>query len=154
MKLKGWGFNKKTVKETVHLNQLKKYLTRNKMKKIATILATTLFASSAFAGFVSNQPQNAGNEKYPTHKINTTVADKPLWKDDQQFFLKGKITKQIGKELYLFTDGTGEVAVEIDNDDWDGVDIQQDEEFILKAQADVEKSKPTKLEAIEIFKQQ
>ena len=140
MKLKGWGFNKKTVKETVHLNQLKKYLTRNKMKKIATILATTLFASSAFAGFVSNQPQNAGNEKYPTHKINTTVADKPLWKDDQ--------------ELYHFTDGTGEVAVEIDNDDWDGVDIQQDEEFILKAQADVEKSKPTKLEAIEIFKQQ
>ena len=124
------------------------------MKKIATILATTLFTSSAFAGFVSNQPQNAGNEKYPTHKINTTVADKSLWKDDQQFFLKGKITKQIGKELYLFTDGTGEVAVEIDNDDWDGVDIQQDEEFILKAQADVEKSKPTKLEAIEIFKQQ
>ena len=122
---------------------------------ICAVIATT--SLSANAAFISTTPQATqvqGNDHYPTHKVNTTVADKILWKDDQQFFLKGKITKQLKKDKFLFTDGTGEVVLEIDDEDWDGVDIQQDEEFIVKAQVDVKsKSKGTKeLEAIEIFK--
>ena len=120
---------------------------------ISTVIATTSF--SATAAFISNTPQLTqvqGSDLYPTHKINTTIADKILWKDDQQFFLKGKITKQVKKDKFLFTDGTGEVVLEIEDEDWDGVNIQQDEEFIVKAQVDVKDKGTKELEAIEIFK--
>lgn len=53
----------------------------------------------------------------------------------------------------MFSDGTGEVLLEIDDDDWDGVDLTLNEEFIVKAKVDQERKKGlTKIEAIELFK--
>ena len=140
-------------KFTLNLYIRKKMKLKTLSLVISTVIATTSF--SVTAAFISNTPQPTqvqGSDLYPTHKINTTISDKILWKDDQQFFLKGKITKQVKKDKFLFTDGTGEVVLEIEDEDWDGVDIQQDEEFIVKAQVDVKDKGTKELEAIEIFK--
>lgn len=39
-------------------------------------------------------------------------------KDDQHATLRGKITKRIGGDKYLFSDGSGEITVEIDNNEF------------------------------------
>lgn len=44
-------------------------------------------------------------------------------KDDAHVALKGHIKRHIGGEHYLFSDGTGEVTVEIDQDIWQGRSI-------------------------------
>lgn len=68
-------------------------------------------------------------------------------------FFKGKITKQVKHDKFIFTDGTGEVLLEIEDDVWDGADIKQNEEFIVKAKVDTHKKRhKNHLEAIEVFK--
>ncbi len=37
-------------------------------------------------------------------------------KDDQRVSLRGQITKQISKEKFIFTDGSGEIQLDIDDD--------------------------------------
>lgn len=129
-----------------------------KIKSIALILTGFLvsgFASAAFVtetSAVKTETQQV-NDMYPTHKINSSVADKTIWKEDQIVFLKGKITKQVKHDKFIFTDGTGEVLLEIEDDVWDGVDIKQGEEFIVKAKVDTHKKRhKNHLEAIEVFK--
>lgn len=130
-----------------------------KLKSIAILLGGMLVGGIANAAFIPDSKTESvaiqqGNDLYPTHKINSSVADKTLWKEDQIVFLKGKITKQLKHEKFIFTDGTGEVLLEIDDDVWDGADIKQNEEFIVKAKVDENRKRKDKthLEAIEVFK--
>lgn len=129
-----------------------------KIKSIALILTGFLVSGFASAAFVAETPVvkteiQQVNDMYPTHKINSSVADKTIWKEDQIVFLKGKITKQVKHDKFIFTDGTGEVLLEIEDDVWDGADIKQNEEFIVKAKVDTHKKRhKNHLEAIEVFK--
>lgn len=129
-----------------------------KIKSIALILSGFLVSGFSTAAFVpetsavKTETQQV-NDMYPTHKINSSIADKTLWKEDQIVFLKGKITKQVKHDKFIFTDGTGEVLLEIEDDVWDGADIKQNEEFIVKAKVDTHKKRhKNHLEAIEVFK--
>lgn len=38
-------------------------------------------------------------------------------RDDQHVVIEGFLIKKVGKETYVFSDGTGEIEVEIDDDD-------------------------------------
>ena len=54
-----------------------------------------------------------------TQKAPTTVADvlkNPV--DDQNVVLRGHLIKKVGNEKYLFSDGTGEIRVEIEAEDF------------------------------------
>lgn len=54
-----------------------------------------------------------------TQKTPTTVADvlkNPV--DDQNVVLRGHLVKKVGNEKYLFSDGTGEIRVEIEAEDF------------------------------------
>ena len=44
-------------------------------------------------------------------------------KDDTKAVLRGNIVRQVKHEKYLFKDSTGEIVVEIDDDDWGGVTV-------------------------------
>ena len=123
------------------------------MKKLLLATLLTGFVETSQASFIAPAGTNPNTIAYPTERVNSTVADKTLWKDDQIVFLKGAITKQVKKDKFMFSDGTGEVLLEIDDDDWDGVDLTLNEEFIVKAKVDQERKKGlTKIEAIELFK--
>lgn len=78
----------------------------NKML-LGTALSLTLLAGSATAGsnFSYNQPQ-------------VTVAQALRMTEDRDIRLTGYVVEQVGKEKYLFDDGTGTLLVEIDKDKW------------------------------------
>ncbi len=60
-------------------------------------------------------------------------------KDDQRVLLRGRIVKYLGDEKYQFTDGTGEIQVEIDHDLWpSGQPISEKSEVELVGKYDKE----------------
>jgi uncharacterized protein (TIGR00156 family) len=73
----------------------------------------------AIIGTIGLLSTGIANAQYtgPSLKEMTTVSEVLAnAKDDTYVQLKGKITKQVGKEKYTFVDSSGEIRVEIDNE--------------------------------------
>ena len=83
------------------------------MKKLVmlSMVFSTIFAGSAMAQFVER-----GGFKDPATIVNTVAELKHM-------VLEGKIEKRLGKEEYLFSDASGSITVEIDDDEWRGVEV-------------------------------
>lgn len=118
------------------------------MKKTVIAFALMTIGFSAFSsetqgGFTDpsatprelRSANHTGGFSNPNAQI-TPVSEISNLKDDQYIVLQGKITQQIGHELYLFKDSTGEVEVEIDNDVWRGQTITPSDEVKLFAEID------------------
>ncbi|MGL4733526.1 MAG: YgiW/YdeI family stress tolerance OB fold protein [Enterovibrio sp.] len=98
------------------------------MKQIKWLaLFSAMMVGSAFAqqgGFV-NPNMHMGGFAGPTsaNAINTVkqALNAGVWADDTPVSLTGYITSSLGNEHYIFSDGSGEIRVEIDNDDWRGI---------------------------------
>ncbi|MEZ5446449.1 MAG: NirD/YgiW/YdeI family stress tolerance protein [Gammaproteobacteria bacterium] len=71
---------------------------------LAALLAVAPFASAQFFG--PGAQGSANNVK--------AVLDDPV--DDQYVVLRGNLTSQVGSEKYMFSDGSGQIRVEIDDD--------------------------------------
>lgn len=56
--------------------------------------------------------------------------------DNTPVVLSGKIEKSIGDEKYLFSDGTASVVIEIDDDDWNGLNITPNDMVIISGEID------------------
>ena len=101
------------------------------MKKLA--LYSTLVLVVGFAGNV--YAQQAGGFAGPSlPKI--TVADALKLSDDTPVVLEGKIEKNLGGEKYLFKDNTASVTIEIDNDDWRGVTVGEQDLIEIHGEVD------------------
>ncbi len=50
--------------------------------------------------------------------------------------LTGHITSSIGKEDYMFKDGTGEIKVEIDHKDWHGITVTPTTKITIRGEVD------------------
>lgn len=68
----------------------------------------------------------------------TTVAKAKEQSDDTWVVLTGKVTKQIGDELYVFEDSTGSINVDIDNKIWRGQTVTP--ENTVKIEGEVDKN--------------
>jgi len=71
---------------------------------LATLLVAAPYASAQYFG--PGAQGSANNVK--------AVLDNPV--DDQYVVLRGNITSQVGSEKYMFSDGSGQIRVEIDDD--------------------------------------
>ena len=94
------------------------------MKRIIAILVLVLVCA-AFAsaqGFTGEKAAKGGFTGGSKAEV-TTVAQALKMKDDAKAVLRGNIVKQVGHEKYLFKDATGEIVIEIDDDDWGGVTV-------------------------------
>lgn len=67
---------------------------------------------------------------------NSTVAEALKLRDDSAVVLEGRIEKSLGGEKYLFTDATGSVTIEIDNEDWNGVSVNEKDLVVIKGEVD------------------
>ncbi len=98
------------------------------MKNIFTVSAFALIlglgAAAVQAGY--SGPSAAG----------VTVAEAKKLSDDTPVIMTGKITQSLGGEKYLFTDATGSVTVEIDDDDWRGVDVNENDTVEIRGEVD------------------
>ena len=89
------------------------------MKKISVFVIAGMLASPALAGFVADAPVAPQNAD-----AIVTVAQAKKMRDDTPVIVQGNIIQRMGDEKYLFRDGTDSVVVEIDDEDWGGVDVR------------------------------
>ena len=114
------------------------------MKRLITVLVL-LLVCAAFAcaqGFTGEKAAKGGFSDGTNASASITPVSKALkMKDDTHATLKGNIVKQVGHEKYLFKDSTGEIVVEIDDDDWGGVTVgpQDTVELIGEIDKDINK---------------
>lgn len=54
---------------------------------------------------------------------SSSVAEVLKMRDDAPVTLNGHIEKQLGGDHYLFKDATGTITVEIDDDEWGGLNV-------------------------------
>lgn len=87
----------------------------NMLKKIA---ATLLVASGVMCAAGTAQAQYIGPSQAVTYKNVAEILKNPV--DDIRVTLRGKIVNRLSDDMYQFTDGTGTIKVEIDEEDFAG----------------------------------
>lgn len=125
------------------------------MKKLIIlnlISALTLFTGSAVAGFsdpsMGNTQGSMGNTQSSMGGFNggaagiTTVkmALENQYGEDTPVVLTGNILKSLGDEKYLFADSTGRIRVEIDREDWGGLNVTPSTKIMLYGEIDMKRS--------------
>ncbi|KAB1457228.1 YgiW/YdeI family stress tolerance OB fold protein [Vibrio panuliri] len=104
------------------------------MKKtiLALLVACSFVNAPAFAAF--NGPE--------TNSINT-VASANEAANDSFVILTGNIVESLGNETYLFKDDTGSIQIEIDDEDWMGVDVTPTDRVVIRGEVDSEWTTPS-----------
>ncbi len=103
---------------------------RIKMKKI--IIASLAASIAMVGGFVSK------------HKSENVISVKEALKlnDDAKVVLEGKIKSQIKSDKYEFVDKNGDtIVVEIDNNKWGNVTVNEDTLLRIRGEADKDLTK-------------
>ncbi len=118
------------------------------MKKV---LLTLLCMGVALPALAKNN-QNAGFVFVPKNVVVETVADAKNKSDETLIVLQGQIAKALGDEKYMFTDKTGEIVIEIDNDDFNGVTVTEGEMIEISGEIDKDMMKPAKVDVKTIKK--
>ena len=106
------------------------------MKKIFAVSALAL--ALGMSGAVSAQMVSGGFQGPGLAPMS--VADALKLNDDTAVVLVGQIERSLGDEKYLFKDASGTVTVEIDNEDWRGLNVT------LNGEIDKEMFKDTKID--------
>ncbi|MDF5022312.1 NirD/YgiW/YdeI family stress tolerance protein [Vibrio parahaemolyticus] len=89
------------------------------MKKTLMISALLLTSGLAMAN-----PQNfSGGFNGPMAQASTTVAQALEARDASMVQLTGHITHIVGEEEYQFSDGKHQIVVEIDDEQWMGLNV-------------------------------
>ena len=96
----------------------------------ALVASALIFSSQAIA-----KNKHKGGFMAPQSQIITVEQANGM--DDEAFvMLKGNISKALGNEMYMFTDSTGDIVVEIDDDDWNGQNISPEDVVIITGEVD------------------
>lgn len=102
----------------------------------ASVLAVALTLSagtSMAAGF--NGPQNLGGFQGPG-LTTSTVAQALSYSDDTPVVLEGNIERSLGDEKYLFKDASGTVTIDIDHEDWRGINVTPKDTVVIQGEVD------------------
>ncbi len=93
------------------------------MKKISVLaLLAIMPICGAFAGPGKNTNGNMNNQ--PAVWTVTEVVSLP---DDTPVVMRGRITKNMGNNIFVFEDGSGTIMLEIDEEDWNGNTVRVDD---------------------------
>lgn len=111
--------------------------------KILTLATALSFSGIAMSEVISpanttQQPSAQGGFEgpYTGKKLIETVEMAKEASDDQKVVLIGHLKSSSGHEKYIFSDSTGEITVEIDNDKWQGRTITTEDNIILRGEVD------------------
>ncbi len=106
-------------------------------KALFALLATFTFISQANAQFEGPRAPSLAP---------TTVEQALTMNDDTKVVLTGKIVNNLGDEKYTFKDSTGEITIEIDDEDWRGIKVTPDDTLEIVGEVDKEFNEPTKID--------
>lgn len=97
-----------------------------------------LIALSAVAVAAHADPRNGGFQGPDNYQL-VTVAETAGLPDDSDVRLEGFIVKALGDEEYEFRDDTGTLVVEIDDEDWGGLEVSPELKVQLHGEIDQER---------------
>lgn len=115
-------------------------------------MKTTVLTAALVAGFATMaQAQYSGpsdvatpeNGKYTSMTVQQILAEP---KDDTDVQLEGRLIRKLKNETYMFSDGTGEIQVEIDDDDFPMGDVNENTTIRLQGEVDVHRSRPVDID--------
>ncbi|MEC4727315.1 NirD/YgiW/YdeI family stress tolerance protein [Shewanella sp. D64] len=103
------------------------------MKKIILASALVLASTSVFA---AQSTEQKGGFTGPSAVTVNTVQVALDSKDDTPVTLTGYILSALGDEEYKFSDDTGEIIIEIDNRDWNGIEATPETQIVIQGEVD------------------
>ena len=118
------------------------------MKKLLLSLICVLLAAANAQA--KDKHKNKGFVFVPENVVVETVADAKDKADDTLVVLQGQIVKALGDDKYQFTDETGEIILDIDQEDFDGVTVTEGEIIQITGDIDKEMMKPTEVDVKQI----
>lgn len=107
--------------------------------KLISALTGAALALAALAA-AAEEPVSGGF-KGPDSLHLVTAAEATRLGDDTAVKLQGYIGRELGDERYEFKDDTGTLVVEIDKEDWNGVDVTPETRVELRGQIDKERNR-------------
>lgn len=112
------------------------------MKKVIFMM----FAMCLLSGI--SKAQLSGGFEGPSGINNAQVSVKQALdlSNDSKVALKGHIINSLGDEKYTFSDGTAEVIIEIDDEDWGGRKVTPENTIEIFGEIDKEMFKPVKID--------
>lgn len=109
------------------------------MKKLLVctllVVSSAAMANSATSDAATMSYQKGGYSG-PNNVAVDTVANALEAKDESSAVLTGYIIESIGDEEYRFQDTSGEIIVEIDSDNWNGINATPDTKLVLKGEVE------------------
>ena len=95
---------------------------------LAVLLASACLALSPAA--------NAEYTGPAADKTTSTVSEAKAMPDNSAVILQGTLATASGDEMYIFTDGTGSINVEIDDGDLEGLNIGPNDVVMIEGEID------------------
>lgn len=117
------------------------------MKKFLFAFLSVVIAHNAFA-----KDHKKGFIFVPENVVIETVENVKTKADETFVYMQGQIVKALGDDKYAFTDKTGEIVLEIDNDEFDGVTVAAGEFIEVSGEVDKDMMKPAKVDVKTIKK--
>jgi uncharacterized protein (TIGR00156 family) len=116
------------------------------MKRILLLAA---ISSAAFisAASIDASAQFVGSGNPATAETKWTVAE--ILKngiDDQRVVIRGNVLRRLYGDKYMFSDGTGEIRVDIDQEEWPKEPVTDKTTVELIGKIDTEWSRPTEID--------
>ena len=95
------------------------------MKKISVLtLAAVLPICGAMAGSGNTMNNGMMNNNQPAVWTVTEIMSLP---DNTPVIMRGRITKNMGNDIFVFEDGSGTIMLEIDEESWNGNTVRVDD---------------------------
>jgi len=104
-------------------------------KTLLFACAAVMAGAAAHAGFVETETVTAVDVVSPAETI-VTVSQARDMRDDTNVIMRGKIISRAADEKYTFQDDTGTIVVEIDDDDWNGLDVTANDTVMIYGDVD------------------
>jgi len=111
------------------------------MKKLLLALLCLGMAMPAFA-----KQKKGGFVFIPENMTVETVENVKNKADDTFVVLQGQIARALGDDKYAFTDQTGEIVIEIDSEDFNGMTVTSGEMLEIYGEVDKDMMKHTKVD--------
>ena len=106
----------------------------------------TLFAMYASMN-IANAQAIGGFEGPNANQPNVITVQEALnLNDEAKVVLRGNIINSLGDEKYTFKDASGEVVVEIDDEDWHGMKVTPENTVEIIGDVDKEANEPTTID--------
>ena len=97
------------------------------MKKISILtLIAIMPICGAFAGSGKTMNHNMNNQATVQPAV-WTVTEVISLPDDTPVVMRGRITKNMGNNIFVFEDGSGTIMLEIDEESWNGNTVRVDD---------------------------